>query len=187
MLLKKWISASLQDLYRCCTRNCTHTRRVTPMQNRHEQWGQEAAQWPGIISVDPQGAVSHLGLIWLTVRCWWKGGPALPACSYPCIPGTSFELEAVVLEATERANRFFFFFFCKLLFCSVNKQIQITSRAIPLGTMQEISRSSGNLELDWIKDNQKTDYSIPTFYTTASGEPPLSPPINVTTQSKSCW
>lgn len=41
VLLKQWISASLQDLYRCCTRNCTHTRRVTPMQNRHEQWGQQ--------------------------------------------------------------------------------------------------------------------------------------------------
>lgn len=52
--------------------------------------------------------------------------------------------------------------------------------------MKEINRSAGNLDLDWIKDNQKTDRSIPTLYTIASGEPPLSPPINVTRQSESC-
>lgn len=79
------------------------------------------------------------------------------------------------------------YYFLKFVFCRINKQIQITARAIPLGMMQEINRSSGNLELDWFKDNQKTDYSIPTFYTIASGEPPLPPSINVTTQRQSCW
>lgn len=43
--------------------------------------------------------------------------------------------------------------------------------------MQEITSSAGNLELEWIKDNQKTDHlsSIPILYATASGEPRLSP------------
>lgn len=117
----------------------------------------------------------------------------LPAPSHTFLaPPLHWRLQSWRLQ--KELTDFFFFFWYISFLPDQQANLNHLATARPLCMMQEITRSAGNLELDWIKDNQKTDHlsSISIFTLQPLGNRPslqhmgLCETINVTTQNKSC-
>lgn len=138
--------------------------------------GTLSVHWPAVLSADPQGAVSHLGLIWS------DGGLLVKRVVLLFLPAPSHALLAPPLhwkqqtcgllkDLMEDFSFFFFFFGASVFLLDQWANLSLPATAMLLNTMQDnFSHAELSTARKWA-----ICMSYPSSYATAPGEPPLSP------------